>query len=160
MTAVTAPVACRQAFARPHSALPHTARSPLPQHGAIRDRPRRLVPHAAPAHLRGWLPGILFLLRDTPYSPTVVPEWSCSEIIDRAVRQHVRLESDSSFDYFNIHKELHSLAEEALRSLPKGIKNPAIAGRKLFISFDDPMYYMQLRTSDNSCLGRKPQGRE
>ena len=160
MTAATAPVACRQAFARPHSALPHTARSPLPQHGAIRDRPRRLVPHAAPAPLRGWLPGILFLLRDTPYSPTVVPEWSCSEIIDRAVRQHVRLESDSSFDYFNIHKELHSLAEEALRSLPKGIKKTAIAGKKLFISFDDPMYYMQLLTSDNSCLGRKPQGRE
>ena len=75
-----------------------------------------------PPPLRGRPPVILFLPRDTPPSPTVVPEWSCSEIIDRAVRQHVRLESDSSFDYFNIHKELHSLAEEALRSLPKGIK--------------------------------------
>ena len=76
------------------------------------------------------------------------------------MRQQSRLERDSSFDYFNIHKELHSFAEEALRSLPKGKKKTAIVGKKLFISFDDPMYYMQLLTSDNPCLGRKPQGRE
>ena len=76
------------------------------------------------------------------------------------MRQHDRLESDSSFDYFNIHKERYPQGEEVLLSLPKGITNPAIAGKRLFISFDDPMYYMQLLTSDNSCLGRKPQGRE